>query len=49
MDIFSGVKIEKISRTLVIVFLFFAQNKDCGYTLEPPHRDGSNEYPQSIL
>ena len=23
-----------------------AQNIDCGYSLEPPHRGGSNEYPQ---
>ena len=26
-----------------------AQNIDCGYTLEPPHRGGSNEYPQSMF
>ena len=25
------------------------QNKDCGYPLEPPSRDGSNEYPQSMF
>ena len=30
-------------------FLIFAQNIDCGYMLEPPHRGGSNEYPQSIF
>ena len=24
------------------------QNIHCGYTLEPPRRGGSNEYPQSI-
>ena len=24
-----------------------AQNMDCGYSLEPPGRGGSNEYPQS--
>ena len=30
------------------IFLIFAQNIDCGYTLEPPQRGGSNEYPQSI-
>ena len=30
------------------IFLIFAQNIDCGYTLEPPRRGGSNEYPQSI-
>ena len=27
----------------------FAQNIDCGYTLEPPHRGGSKEYPQSMF
>ena len=31
------------------ILLFFAQNIDCGYTLEPPQLDGSNEYPQSML
>ena len=30
-------------------FLIFAQNIDCGYTLEPPQWDGSNEYPQSMF
>ena len=34
-------------RKILIFFLFFAQNIDCGYNLEPPHRGGSNEYPQS--
>ena len=27
----------------------FAQNIDCGYTLEPPRRGGSNEYLQSMF
>ena len=27
-----------------IIFLISAQNKDCGYSLEPPRRGGSNEY-----
>ena len=27
------------------IFLIFAQNIDCGYTLERPCRGGSNEYP----
>ena len=27
----------------------FAQNIDCGYTLEPPRWGGSNEYPQSMF
>ena len=26
-----------------------APNIDCGYTLEPPRRGGSNEYPQSMF
>ena len=30
-----------------IIFLISAPNLDCGYPLEPPHRGGSNEYPQS--
>ena len=35
----------------MIFFLFsiIAQNIDSGYTLEPPRRDGSNEYPQSMF
>ena len=31
------------------IFQFFAQNIDCGYSLEPPRRGGSNEYPQSMF
>ena len=31
------------------ICLIFAQNIDCGYTLEPPRRGGSNEYPQSMF
>ena len=31
------------------IFLIFAQNIDCGYTLEPLRRGGSNEYPQSMF
>ena len=31
------------------IFLIFAQNIDCGYTLEPPRQGGSNEYPQSMF
>ena len=26
-----------------------AQNIDCGYSLEPPRRGGSNEYPQFMF
>ena len=32
-----------------IIFLIFAQNIDSGYSLEPPRRGGSNEYPQSMF
>ena len=31
-----------------IIFLISAQNIDCGYSLEPPRRGASNEYPQSM-
>ena len=31
------------------IFHISAQNIDCGYPLEPPHRGGSNEYPQSMV
>ena len=30
-------------------FLFLLQNIDCGYSLEPPRRGGSNVYPQSMF
>ena len=32
-----------------IIFLISAQNIDCGYLLEPPHRGGSNEYLLSMF
>ena len=31
------------------VFHISAQNIDCGYSLEPPRRGGSNEYPQPMF
>ena len=31
------------------IFHISAQNIDCGYSLEPPQRGGSNEYPQSMF
>ena len=31
------------------IFHIFAQNIDCGYSLEPPRRGGSNEYTQSMF
>ena len=32
-----------------LLFLFLLQNIDCGYSLEPPYRGGSNVYPQSMF
>ena len=40
--IFSGKKNSNI-------FHISDQNIDCGYSLEPPRRGGSNEYPQSMF
>ena len=32
-----------------IIFVISAKNINCGYSLEPPRRGGSNEYPQSMF
>ena len=32
-----------------LFFLFLLQNIDCGYSLEPSRRGGSNVYPQSMF
>ena len=32
-----------------LFFLFLLQNIDCGYSLEPPRRGGSNVNPQSMF
>ena len=32
-----------------LFFLYLLKNIDCGYSLEPPRRGGSNEYPQSMF
>ena len=39
--IFSALKMDILD--------IFAKNIHCGYTLEPPHRGGSNEYPQCMF
>ena len=46
---FFGCKNEKFYWKNFEIFLIFAQNIDHGYTLEPPRRGGSNEYPQSMF
>ena len=47
--IFWALKIENFQLKKNDILLMFAQNIDCGYTLEPPRRGGSNEYPQSMF
>ena len=42
-------KIENFQIKNSDIFYVFAQNINCGYSLEPPHRGGSNEYPQSMF
>ena len=32
-----------------LFFLYLLRNIDCGYSLEPPWRGGSNMYPQSMF
>ena len=46
---FLALKIENFPLKNFDIFLIFAQNIDCGYTLEPPRRGGSNEYTQSMF
>ena len=43
---FSAAKTVKLSG---YIFSYFAQNLDCGYTLEPPRRGGLNKYLQSMF
>ena len=40
-DIFLALKIENVQLKSFHIFLIFAQNIDCGYTLEPPQRGGA--------
>ena len=35
--IFHGCKNDNFQMKISDIFLIFAQNIDCGYTLEPPH------------
>ena len=44
-----GCKNENFHWKNIDIFLIFAQNIDCEYTLEPPRRGGSNVYPQSMF
>ena len=42
-------KTEKFQIKKSNIFHISAQNIDCEYSLEPPRRGGSNEYPQSMF
>ena len=42
-------KTENLQIKISDIFHISAQNIDCGYSLEPPRRGGSNEYPQSMF
>ena len=46
---FTPQKTENIQIKNSDIFFISAQNIDCGYSLEPPRRGGSNEYPQSMF
>ena len=39
----------RFTRVYIIFSYFCSKNINCGYLLEPPHRGGSNEYPQSMF
>ena len=45
----SSPKTENFQIKISDIFLVSAQNIDCLYSLEPPRRGGSNEYPQSMF
>ena len=45
----SPPKTENFSYKNFDIYHIFAQNIDCGYTLELPRRGSSNEYPQSMF
>ena len=34
---------------IIHLYFLFLLKIDCGYSLEPPRRGGSNEYPQSMF
>ena len=42
-------KTENFQIKISDIFHISAQNIDCGYSLEPPQRGGSNEYPQYMF
>ena len=49
IEVFKVVKNENFQSKNFDIFLIFAQNIDCVYTLELPRWGGSNECPQSMF
>ena len=45
----SPPKTENFQIKMSDIFHISAKNIDCGYSLEPPPRGGSNEYPQYVF
>ena len=45
----SSPKTENFQIKYSDIFHISALNIECGYSLEPPRRGGSNEYPQSMF
>ena len=48
-EIFTNKKWKLSDKNNSDIFHISAQNINCGYSLEPPLRGGSNEYPQSMF
>ena len=46
---FSEANIENLIEIFFEFFDILTRNIHCGYTLEPPHRGGSNEDPQCMF
>ena len=46
---FYDQKMKTFRWKFIIFFFYFCSKIDCGYSLEPPRRGGSNEYPQSMF
>ena len=52
IEIYRKIHLQKLKKLQIKysdIFHISAQNIDCGYSLEPPRRGGSNEYPQSMF
>ena len=49
MKILPPKKMKIFRWKILIFFIFMLKTKIMGYSLEPPRRSGSNEYPQSMF